>query len=50
MQQFIFQSPGDKVMGMDLSMGGHLTHGSAVNFSGINIRFVLMVFRRNRPD
>ena len=27
--------PGDKVMGMDLSMGGHLTHGSAVNFSGI---------------
>ena len=27
--------PGDKVMGMDLSMGGHLTHGSFVNFSGI---------------
>ena len=27
--------PGDKVMGMDLSMGGHLTHGSYVNFSGI---------------
>lgn len=27
--------PGDKVMGMDLSMGGHLTHGSSVNFSGI---------------
>ena len=27
--------PGDKVMGMDLSMGGHLTHGSHVNFSGI---------------
>ncbi|HZX44728.1 MAG TPA: serine hydroxymethyltransferase [Candidatus Nanoarchaeia archaeon] len=25
---------GDKVMGMDLTMGGHLTHGSAVNFSG----------------
>ncbi len=27
---------GDTVMGMDLSNGGHLTHGSSVNFSGIN--------------
>ncbi|MCB0379436.1 MAG: serine hydroxymethyltransferase, partial [Bdellovibrionales bacterium] len=27
--------PGDTVMGMDLSNGGHLTHGSPVNFSGI---------------
>ncbi|MBE7706908.1 MAG: serine hydroxymethyltransferase [Cyanobacteria bacterium SIG30] len=27
--------PGDKVMGMDLSNGGHLTHGSPVNFSGL---------------
>jgi glycine hydroxymethyltransferase len=26
--------PGDKIMGLDLSMGGHLTHGSPVNFSG----------------
>ena len=32
--------PGDTVMGMDLSMGGHLTHGSHVNFSGINFRHV----------
>lgn len=27
-------SPGDKVMGLNLSSGGHLTHGSPVNFSG----------------
>lgn len=26
--------PGDPILGLDLSMGGHLTHGSAVNFSG----------------
>ena len=27
--------PGDTILGLDLSMGGHLTHGSSVNFSGI---------------
>jgi len=27
-------SPGDTILGLDLSMGGHLTHGSPVNFSG----------------
>lgn len=26
--------PGDAILGLDLSMGGHLTHGSAVNYSG----------------
>ena len=31
---------GDTVLGMDLSNGGHLTHGSPVNFSGKNYRMV----------
>ena len=30
-----FLKPGDKLLGFDLSHGGHLTHGSSVNFSGI---------------
>ncbi len=35
-----FLKPGDTVMGLDLSQGGHLTHGSPVNFSGLNYRAV----------
>ena len=36
---FTLIKPGDKVMGMHLSHGGHLTHGSPVNFSGQLYRF-----------
>lgn len=32
--------PHDKVMGMNLSHGGHLTHGHSINFSGIDYDFV----------
>ena len=37
---FVMVKPGDKVMGMNLSHGGHLTHGSPVNFSGQLYNFV----------
>ena len=37
---FSFIKPGDKVLGMELSHGGHLTHGSPVNFSGQLFNFV----------
>ncbi len=33
-------TPGDKIMGMNLSQGGHLTHGSPVNFSGKLFNFI----------
>jgi glycine hydroxymethyltransferase len=37
---FAVLKPGDKVLGMDLSNGGHLTHGAPVNFSGQLYDFV----------
>ncbi len=37
---FALLSPGDRIMGMDLAHGGHLTHGSPVSFSGRLFDFV----------
>ena len=37
---FTILEQGDTVLGMNLSHGGHLTHGSPVNFSGIQYKFV----------
>ncbi len=37
---FSVLKPGDKVLGMNLSQGGHLTHGSPVNISGVYFNFI----------
>ena len=37
---FAVLEPGDAVLGMQLDMGGHLTHGASVNFSGNLYRFI----------
>ena len=39
--------PGDKVLGMDLTHGGHLTHGSPVNFSGKLYNFIFYGVRKD---
>jgi glycine hydroxymethyltransferase len=44
---FALLEPGDTILGMNLSEGGHLTHGSPVNFSG---RFYNVVAYGVRPD
>lgn len=44
---FALLEPGDTIMGMDLSQGGHLTHGSPVNFSG---RFYKVVSYGLNPE
>jgi len=44
-------SPGDKILGFDLAHGGHLTHGSPVNFSGkLYQPFFLWGIQRNRVN
>jgi glycine hydroxymethyltransferase len=39
--------PGDRILAMDLAHGGHLTHGSPINFSGIFYRFAFYGVDRN---
>ena len=43
---FSVLKPGDKVMGLDLACGGHLTHGHPINFSGILYDFTGYVVDR----
>jgi glycine hydroxymethyltransferase len=38
--------PGEKVLGLDLNMGGHLTHGSPANFSGKNFQALFYGVKR----
>jgi len=44
---FALLQPGDTILGLDLAQGGHLTHGSPVNFSGKLFHFVHYGVRRD---
>ena len=44
---FTVCKPGDTVLGMNLAHGGHLTHGSPVNFSG-QLYNIVSLWRRSR--
>ena len=46
---FALIEPGDTILGMNLSEGGHLTHGSPVNFSGRLYNVVAYGVRAGRP-
>ena len=43
----VFLKPGDTVMGLNLAHGGHLTHGSPVNFSGQTYNFISYGVNKN---
>jgi len=44
---FAFVKPGDTIMGLNLSHGGHLTHGSPVNVTGLYFHFVSYGVKQN---
>lgn len=41
---------GDKVLGMSLADGGHLTHGHPLNFSELTMNFIAMVFQKKQKQ
>jgi glycine hydroxymethyltransferase len=47
---FSVLNPGDTVLGMNLSHGGHLTHGSPVNFSGKLFKFISYGVRKDTEE